>query len=345
MQRRYGFMQGPTLIVCVLLCLAVIGCEIEETDLPARGVISVSAVDTTTGDSIEGASIFINDQLQTLRTPAVISNKIEGQYTVSVRPGQGYVTVTQTVELVPPDTAFAVLQFNEPDTSVFNNQSVFVESDAENAIVIVDDQLSEYTTPAEFLLTPGEYFISCYAPGMKTVSPSGYALDAVAADSATLSFTLEEVETGNTVGTLAPEFELNSFTGTDFSGGPFSPAQYRGRVLLVNFWHSECAPCRAEFPGLEQVYQDHQDAGFRILAVNAGYNNDNIPEFQDVKDIGLTFPMLYNGDNWQHIIQELYSIMDFPTNFLVDEEGIIQYRVGAVEYEELSTMVEGLLSE
>jgi cytochrome c biogenesis protein CcmG, thiol:disulfide interchange protein DsbE len=51
-------------------------------------------------------------------------------------------------------------------------------------------------------------------------------------------------------------------------GGTFSTERIRGRVLLVNFWATWCAPCRAEMPEIEAYYQAHRDAGFDVLALS-----------------------------------------------------------------------------
>ncbi len=344
MQERGRGVGSRVWIALMCVALIVIGCEIEETDLPARGVVRVIATDSASGEAITGAAVYMDNQLQNETTPAVFSNVVEGMHQIRVRPapGSGYAEQAQSVDLVPPDTAQAHVEFPPPDTSIANNHQVWIEANEDGAVVLLNDQLSANTTPAYLVLSPGETFISLYAPGMRLMEPEFHLLDAQAGMLDTLTFSLEPADSGNQAGVLPVGFSLPSYTGTAFDGGPYSAAQYRGRVLLLNFWFADCEPCRDEFPALEQVYQEHRADGFRILALNAGYQNDDLGDFEDIRNIGLTFPLLY-VENWQEIIFTQYEVGAFPTNILVGPDGVIEARFGATTYDDLKSRVEALL--
>lgn len=114
----------------------------------------------------------------------------------------------------------------------------------------------------------------------------------------------------------APDFILPATDGT-----LFALHDLRGRPVIINLWASWCPPCRAEMPALQQVYQEYQDEGLVILAVNAT-NQDNLQDALDfASSMGLTFPILLdqNGE-----VSTLYQLQALPTTFFVDSQGIIQ---------------------
>src|SRR5712671_6752944 len=63
-------------------------------------------------------------------------------------------------------------------------------------------------------------------------------------------------------------FPAPDFTLLTLSGAPIHLADFRGKVILLNFWATWCVPCRMEMPALEALYQRHKDAGLAVLAVN-----------------------------------------------------------------------------
>jgi peroxiredoxin len=117
-------------------------------------------------------------------------------------------------------------------------------------------------------------------------------------------------------GFLAPDF-----TAQSLDGEKTTLSSLKGKPVLVNLWASWCLPCRTEMPALERVYQDFQDQGFTILAVNAT-SQDNLSEVNAfVKEYGLSIPILLDesGD-----ITSLYQISAFPTSFFISSDGVIQ---------------------
>ena len=121
------------------------------------------------------------------------------------------------------------------------------------------------------------------------------------------------------IGQRAPELRL-PLAG----GGDVDLAQYRGQVVLLNFWATWCAPCTAEMPAIERVYQAQRDRGFTVLAVDVQEHEEVVSPF--LAQLGVTFPSALdrNGET-----ARLYRATGLPTTFLIDRGGVIRdVRVG-----------------
>src|SRR5699024_2083045 len=95
----------------------------------------------------------------------------------------------------------------------------------------------------------------------------------------------QEENVGLEVETMAPDFELDTFTGEEAK-----LSDYRGSRVMINFWATWCPPCRAEMPDMERF---HQDTDIEILAVNlteTETHTDQVQQFID--EYELTFPIL-----------------------------------------------------
>ena len=117
-------------------------------------------------------------------------------------------------------------------------------------------------------------------------------------------------------GFLAPDFSLGTSTGETIH-----LAGLRGRPVLINLWASWCAPCRAEMPALQRVYEDYQDQGITILAVNATDQDQVDKAIAFGQEYGLTFPILFDLDG---SVSRQYLLRALPTSFFVDPQGIIR---------------------
>jgi peroxiredoxin len=117
-------------------------------------------------------------------------------------------------------------------------------------------------------------------------------------------------------GFQAPDFHLSTF-----SGEAYSLSDLRGKPVLVNFWASWYPPCRTEMPAMQNVYDEFQDEGFTVLAINTTYQ-DNLGDaitFAQVHQ--LTFPLLTDKDG---TVANLYEVHSLPTSFFIDAQGMIQ---------------------
>jgi thiol-disulfide isomerase/thioredoxin len=122
-----------------------------------------------------------------------------------------------------------------------------------------------------------------------------------------------------------------------------SLADYRGKVVLINFWYPSCGPCRGEFPALQRVLDKYKSRGFEILSLNV------LPEEKDfvmpyLTRNRFTFHALETTTEWA---EKTYNARGFPTNLLVDAEGRIVFRPGIIrspqEQRTFELQVEALL--
>jgi peroxiredoxin len=145
---------------------------------------------------------------------------------------------------------------------------------------------------------------------------------------------------GLKVGQRAPDFSAQLL-----DGGTVSLSDYRGQVVLLNFWATWCNPCREEMPVFQTVYETRADDGFVVLAVNyTAADQENLArEFVDEFD--LTFPVAL--DKSGAINEKLYgqaTRVGYPANFLIDRNGIIAgYYPGGLDGDKLLAALADLL--
>lgn len=113
----------------------------------------------------------------------------------------------------------------------------------------------------------------------------------------------------------APDFTLKSRSGENIK-----LSEYRGDVVMINFWASWCAPCRQEMPLLEELYKKYSDLGFTLLAVNVEEDSSKADEL--LKDIPVTFPVLFDNTNK---VTKLYNVIAMPSTVIVDRDGNMRY--------------------
>ena len=118
------------------------------------------------------------------------------------------------------------------------------------------------------------------------------------------------------LGALAP-----NFTQKDVDGVPVSLSDYKGKYVLVEFWASWCAPCRAESPNLLKQYAAYKDKGFEILGVSV--DSDKGKWLDAIKKDGLTWRQVSDLKGWESDARKVYGISGVPANFLISPEGKI----------------------
>lgn len=125
-------------------------------------------------------------------------------------------------------------------------------------------------------------------------------------------------------GALSPDFLLE-----DISGASHSLAEKRGRVVLINFWATWCAPCEEEMPAMERLYRDLSPRGFELLAVSVDAEAAPVRAFR--RRLALSFPILHDPGKG---VATRYQVARFPETFLVDRQGVLVERyIGAVDWD------------
>jgi len=139
------------------------------------------------------------------------------------------------------------------------------------------------------------------------------------------------------LGTPAAAFKL-----IDLEGKWLSLSDYKGKVVLLNFWATWCGPCRVEMPSMEVLYQEFKKDGFEVLAISSDHQGSIITR-PFVEAQALTFPILHDAD---YRVSGIYGIRTLPMSYLVDRQGILRYRVfGARDWnsEQARVFIEELL--
>lgn len=136
--------------------------------------------------------------------------------------------------------------------------------------------------------------------------------------------TEEDIDIGLKVGNQAPNFTLRTLDGEEVSLSDF-----KGERVMVNFWATWCAPCRAEIPDMNEFYED---TDIRVLAVNVTQTEDNIEQVEKFAErYEMVFPVLLDEEN---SAANTYQIQPIPTSYMIDSEGIIQFEaLGAMNYD------------
>ncbi len=140
------------------------------------------------------------------------------------------------------------------------------------------------------------------------------------------------------IGHQAPRFSANLIDGTRRS-----LTDYRGRVVLVNFWASWCGPCKAEIPDLRDLQSAYPPEKFTILAIN---EDDELKAALDfLKKRPVNFPVLLDEKGR---IMDDYGVRGLPTTLLIDTRGVVREIVfGPRDWssKEWKERIDGLLAE
>ncbi len=116
---------------------------------------------------------------------------------------------------------------------------------------------------------------------------------------------------------------IPDFTGKTSSEKEIKLSDYRGKVVLLDFWASWCPPCREEMPDLIKFYRKHKSPEFELIAVNIDNDTENMNHFLEKLFPRPDFPIIV--DNNQKI-PALFNIEAMPTSIFIDKKGTIRFR-------------------
>jgi len=131
------------------------------------------------------------------------------------------------------------------------------------------------------------------------------------------------------------------FSVKDINGKTLSLADYKGKVVLLDFWATWCMPCKVEMPNVIRVHKRFNKQGFEIIGISL--DNDRVALDKFIETNGMTWRQIFDGKGWQNGVAEKYRIRAIPATYLIDKQGKIRYR--SLRGAELEKAVEKLLAE
>lgn len=144
--------------------------------------------------------------------------------------------------------------------------------------------------------------------------------------------------TGVKVGQQAPGFTL-----TSLEGRAVNLSDYRGQVVLLDFWATWCGPCRAELPYLQTLQSQYRAQGFAVVAVSVDADASAVAPFLRANRLALVALLDPRNE-----VGRLYRVNSIPRTFVLDRRGIVRHDHtgwGASRVEELDRQIRALLSE
>jgi peroxiredoxin len=128
--------------------------------------------------------------------------------------------------------------------------------------------------------------------------------------------TAKKIQLSLTEGAKFPDFEEK-----DLSGKPLSVSNYKGKVVLIDFWATWCAPCTTEVPNVVKAYEKHHDKGFEIIGISLDQQEGRLKTF--IEQNKMNWPQYFDGLGWDNKLVQKYGIQKLPSTFLVDGDGKI----------------------
>lgn len=123
------------------------------------------------------------------------------------------------------------------------------------------------------------------------------------------------------------ESEINipalDFKGKTAEGKIIKLSDYKGKVVLLNFWASWCEPCKKELPFLAKLHEKLKPAGLEMITINIDIEVEKMQKFLSEQNVQPDFPVIYDEEN---SLPRLYDVEAMPTTVLIDKQGIIRYR-------------------
>ena len=116
--------------------------------------------------------------------------------------------------------------------------------------------------------------------------------------------------------------ELTDLKFTAVDGSQVDIADYKGKVVLIDFWATWCGPCKAEMPNVIKAYNEHKAAGFEIIGISLDKDKAKCEAY--TQEQGMTWPQYFDGKGWSNLIAKRYGVNSIPATFLLDRKGVVR---------------------
>lgn len=142
---------------------------------------------------------------------------------------------------------------------------------------------------------------------------------------------------------LANKAQAPDVTFTTIEGKTIKMSALEGKVVLINFWATDCPGCIAEMPKLVETYKQYHDKGFEIVAVSMSYDPPS-QVLNYVKKNALPFPVMH--DSLSEMATKFNDVRLTPTSYIVDKQGkIIRKVIGEMDFVALRTLLDEKLAK
>lgn len=137
-------------------------------------------------------------------------------------------------------------------------------------------------------------------------------------------------------GNLAPDFSV-----TDLDGRKLTLSDYKGKVVLLDFWATWCSPCREEIPHFVEMQNQYGPQGFQVIGVSM--DDDAKPVHEFARQFKLNYPVALGDDK---LAQRYGGVLGLPVNFIIDREGhIYSKHLGATDVSVFDNEIKDLLAK
>ena len=155
----------------------------------------------------------------------------------------------------------------------------------------------------------------------------------------------QTASTTNGVSALKP---APSVTFQTLDGRSVSLAQYRGKVVLLNFWGTWCAVCRSEIPELIKLQKEYGNRGFTVLGIAMEDKKSDVvsyvakPQFDiDGQQVAMNYPVMLGSDE---VAAKFGGFLGYPDSFVISKDGeVVEKVMGAIDTDSASQLIRRLL--
>lgn len=114
-----------------------------------------------------------------------------------------------------------------------------------------------------------------------------------------------------------------SISGKRVDGEEFDLSEFKGKVVLVDFWATWCGPCVRELPNVKEVYDEYHDRGFDVIGISLDSDASELKQF--LREEHIRWPILFEDDpehsGWENPLAEKYEVSSIPFTALIDRQG------------------------
>ncbi len=251
-----------------------------------------------------------------------VTGKVTPDTLFAIPVGEHIVSVTKEGFISAPDSLVISVKEKGMDSVRFDlleptKGSLEVTSNSDGATICIDNKPKTEPTPHVFFnnIPIGIHVISIFKEGYSNDEPAKEIVNIVTQDTAEVYFTLNPADVGKAEGNITLDFELE-----DDYNILHRLYAYRGFVIIINFWATDCPNCMKELPYLQQIYADYQADSLIILGIN--YHEDLEVIQQTRQGLQLTFTLLRDTDS---AVKNSYNLPGTPVTFLLDRGGRVYY--------------------